>query len=64
MVTIQEKTARVEAARKKVEQFVAAGGDLKSYAAVPVGLEFVDAAADLARDLGYEIIVPAKKDRK
>jgi len=29
VATIQEKSARLEAARKKVEEFVAAGGDLK-----------------------------------
>jgi hypothetical protein len=54
--TIQEKTARLEAARKKVEAFAAAGGDLKSADAVPLGIEFMDACADLAEDFGYEII--------
>jgi hypothetical protein len=60
MVTIQEKTARLEAARKKVEEFVAAGGDLKSKEAVPVGLELVNAFADLAKDFGHEILKPLK----
>jgi hypothetical protein len=60
MATIQEKTARLEAARKKVEAFVAAGGDLKSADAVPVALELVDACADLAKDFGYEILKPIR----
>jgi hypothetical protein len=61
MATIPEKTARLEAARKNVEAFVAKGGDLKSPAAVPVGLELVNAFADLAKDFGYEILKPMKK---
>jgi hypothetical protein len=56
MATTQEKTARLEAARKKVEAFVVAGVDLKSADAVPLGIEFMDACADLAEDFGYEII--------
>jgi len=56
MATIQEKTARLEAARKKVEALVEAGVDLKSADAVPLGIEFMDACADLAEDFGYEII--------
>jgi hypothetical protein len=60
MATIQEKTARLEAARKKVEQFAAAGGDLQSPAAVPVGLELVHAYADVAREFGHEILKPIK----
>ena len=61
MATIKEKSARLEAAREKVEAFVAAGGDLKSKEAVPVGLELVEACADLAKDFGYEILKPMKK---
>jgi len=56
MATIQAKTSRLEAVRKKVEAFVATGGDLKSADAVPLGIEFMDACADLAADFGYEII--------
>jgi len=52
------KMARLEAARKKTEAFVVAGGDLKSKEAVPLGLELVNAFEDLARDFGYEIPVP------
>lgn len=39
-----------------MEAFAAAGGDLKSADAVPLGIEFMDACADLAEDFGYEII--------
>jgi hypothetical protein len=39
-----------------VEAFVAVGADLKSADAVPLGIEFMDACADLADDFGYEII--------
>jgi hypothetical protein len=61
MATIEEKTARLEAAGKKVEAFVAAGGDLKSPEAALVGLEIVNACADIAKDFGYEILKPIKK---
>ena len=61
MATIQEKMARLEAAKQKVEAIVATGGDLKSAAAIPTGLEFVNAFADIARDFGYEILKPLKK---
>jgi hypothetical protein len=61
MATIQEKTARLEAARRNVEVFVAAGGDLMSSDAVPIGIELVNACADLAKDFGYEILKPIKK---
>ncbi len=64
MPTIQEKTARLEAARRKVEEFVAAGGDLKSPAAVPVGMKFVKAFADYAKEFGYEILKPIKEEYK
>jgi hypothetical protein len=61
MATTEEKTARLATARKKLEAFVAAGGDLKSYEAVPAGMEFVNAFADLAKDFGYEILKPIKQ---
>jgi hypothetical protein len=60
MATIQEKTARLVAARKEVENFVAAGGDLNSYEAVPMGMRFVNAFADVAKELGYEILKTPK----
>jgi len=58
MATIQEKTARLAAAQQKVDAFIAAGGDLKSPAAAPIGLEFVHAFADVAKEFGYEILKP------
>jgi hypothetical protein len=61
MATIQEKTARLEAARKNVEAFVAKGGELASKEGFPVGLEFVEAFADVAKEFGYEILKPVKK---
>lgn len=61
---IERKTKRLEAARLKVEEFVAAGGDLNSKAAVPLGLEAVTAFAELAKEFGYEILKPIKDEYK
>jgi len=61
MATLKEKTARLAAAKKKVDEFVAAGGDLGSKEAVPVGMEFVQAFADVAKDLGYDVLKPIQK---
>ncbi len=61
MATMQEKSDRLKAARERLEAFVSAGGDLKSYEAIPAGMEFVNAFADLAKDFGYEILKPIKK---
>ena len=62
MATIQEKTARLASAQQKVDAFIAAGGDLKSPAAAPIGLEFVNAFAVLAKEFGYDVLKPIKKD--
>jgi hypothetical protein len=61
VATIQEKTARLETARKKVEAFVAAGGDLKSPEAVPLGLELLQAFDEVAKEFGPGILKPIKK---
>jgi hypothetical protein len=61
MPTIKEKTARLEAARKNVETFVANGGELASKDGLPLGLEFVEAFADVAKEFGYSILKPTKK---
>ncbi len=61
MPTIEEKTTRLESARQAVNDFVAAGGDLGSKAAVPVAMAFVNAFADLAKEFGYEILKPIEK---
>lgn len=63
MATIQEKTARLKAAREKVEAFVAAGGDLKSREAASLGMELVLAAHEVGVDLGYNILKPAATKR-
>ena len=47
--------------RLEVEAFVAAGGDLKSPEAAPLGVEALTALADLAKESGYEILKPIKK---
>ncbi len=53
---IQQKRARLEAVLQKIEAFVTAGGDLKSPSAIPDGMEFVNALAELAEEFGYEIL--------
>ena len=47
---IRQKTARLEAARLKVQQFLDNGGDLKSSDAVPVGVELIQAFSELAKE--------------
>jgi hypothetical protein len=56
MATLQEKTERLRLARERVEAFIAAGGDIKSKEAVPLGMELVLAANEVGRDLGYNIL--------
>jgi hypothetical protein len=58
MATFQEKLAKLEEVRLRMEAMVASGVDIKSPEAVPLGLEFVHAFADCAKDLGYEILKP------
>ena len=60
--TIEEKTARLESAKEKVKQFVDSGGDLKSPEALPLGVEFIEAYDDLAKEFGYEILKPIEKE--
>ena len=61
MAAINEKTERLRVAREKVEAFIAAGGDLKSPEAVPLGMELVLAANEVGIELGYNILKPVKK---
>jgi hypothetical protein len=61
MATLAEKNGRLEAARQKVDEFVAAGGDPGSSAAMPVQLEFVYAFADIAKEYGYDILKQIKE---
>lgn len=61
MATIDEKTERLRVAREKVEAFIAAGGDIKSPEAAPLGMELVLAANEVGIELGYSILKPVKK---
>lgn len=58
MSAIQEKMHQLEAAKRKVDVFLEQNGDLKSQAAVLVGLEFVHAFDAVAREFGYEVVRP------
>jgi len=58
MATLEEKLARFKAAQAEVEILVVAGVDLKSKAAVPAGLEFLNAADEVAQEFGYKILKP------
>jgi hypothetical protein len=51
---LQQKTARLEAAKLKVQQFLDNGGDLKSKEVVPIGVEFIEAFNDLAREFSSD----------
>lgn len=61
MATIQEKTERLTVAREKVEAFIAAGGDIKSPEAAPLGMELVVAANEVGKELGYNILQPVRR---
>jgi hypothetical protein len=61
MPTTLEKLARLEDVRAMVESFLERGGDLKSREAVPLGMEFVHAFDDLAREFGQLIFMPLDK---
>ena len=54
---IEHKRERLEAVLRKVEAFVAAGGNLKSPAAFLDGWELVDAFAEIAEEFEYEILI-------
>lgn len=56
-----QKKARFDAARAKAQQFLDEGGDLKSKEAVPIGVEFIEAFNDLAKELSTveEAVEPA-----
>jgi hypothetical protein len=59
--SVQGKSNRLETARAKLQQFVDGGGDLKSPQASPLGIEFLYAYDDLAREFGYEILKPTNQ---
>ena len=52
---LQAKIERIHAARIKVEAFVAAGGDLKSEEAGPIGLELSEGVNELLMEFGSSI---------
>ncbi len=54
--TVEEKTARLQSVTEKVQQFLNGGGDLKSPESVPLGLEFIHAYDDLAKEFGYQVL--------
>jgi hypothetical protein len=53
---ILAKTKRLEEVGSKAEAFVAAGGDLKSPEAVPLGMELIHAFNDLSTEFGHPIL--------
>lgn len=59
---IREKTLRLDSVRAKVQAYVDQGGDLKSQEAVPLGMELLRAADDLAQELGYKKAVPKENE--
>src|SRR5580658_9718856 len=52
--TLLEKMARLESLQEKVKQFVDSGGDPKSPEAVPLGMEFIRAFEDLAKEFARQ----------
>jgi hypothetical protein len=53
---LQAKIDRVHSVRIKAEQFIDAGGDLKSKEALGIGVELSLAADDLASEFGHLIL--------
>ena len=61
MASVRQKLKRLEASVQKADDFVAAGGDLKSPAAAPVWMNLMGAFERVAEAFGYEILKPVKK---
>jgi hypothetical protein len=61
MATLKEKSAHLEEVKQRVDEFIARDGDLKSKDAAPLGLEFVNACDAVAREFGYDILKPIKR---
>jgi hypothetical protein len=57
----QVKVNRAHAARIKAEEFVAAGGDLKSIDAVPLSIEMIEAWNDLSIEFGHPTVKGIKE---
>ncbi len=56
------KVNRAHAARIKAEEYIRAGGDLKSEEAAPIGLEMLEAWNDLATEFARPLLkdIPKK----
>jgi hypothetical protein len=50
------KVNRAHAARIKAEEYVRAGGDLKSEEAAPLGIEMLEAWNDLATEFAHPVL--------
>ncbi|HEY1985440.1 MAG TPA: hypothetical protein VGG85_08525 [Terracidiphilus sp.] len=59
MPTVHEKLVWLEAITRSAQRFVAAGGELKSTQAAPIGLALFHAMKDLAAEFGFETAKPA-----
>jgi hypothetical protein len=57
----EERLTKLEAVCKKVERYISQGGDLTSPKAAPLGVELILAAHEVAKILGYELLMPIKK---
>jgi len=58
------KVNRAHAARIKAEEFVAAGGDLQSDEAVPLGFEMIEAWNDLVTEFRTPVLTETKPRAK
>ena len=61
MPSTQEKATRLQQATTKAQAFLVAGGDLKSAAADPIGLELIHAYDELAKEFGDRILKPVEE---
>jgi hypothetical protein len=55
------KVNRAHAARIKAEEFVVAGGDLKSAAALPLSSEMIEAWNELATEFAHPVLKDGKE---
>jgi uncharacterized protein with NRDE domain len=58
------KVNRAHAARMKAEEFVVAGGDLRSEEAAPLGVEMLAAWNELATEFAHPILKTSKIEVK
>jgi hypothetical protein len=55
------KVNRAHAARIKAEEYVRAGGDLKSEEAAPLGIEMLEAWNELATEFAHPVLKDSPK---